>query len=179
MRYCRHCFGVDQKCQCSAIPHQAPGLTLALWTAPAVSYMAMASSTETMASNSAAGVTHPSYRPPGLPPLEAMDTLPAPTSENLLLTADVGRGGRTQTQPWIPTAPGLCQMRCRMPQLQVPTPGRQEATPVTPYWQQVYPPRTTVPKPSTTPSTTQGCEGPVSEDEGARSRSSSQGSQDG
>ena len=95
VRYCRHCFGVSQKCQCSAIPHQAPGQTSALWTPPAVSYAAMVSSIETMTSTSVAGVTPPSYPPPGIPPLEPMDTLPAPTSENLLATAGVGRGGRT------------------------------------------------------------------------------------
>ena len=98
VQHCRHCFGVGQRCQCSVIPHQAPGLTLALWTQPTVSYAAMVSSTETMASTSAAGVTHPSYPPPGMPPLEAMDTLPAPTTENLLATASVSRG-RAQTQP--------------------------------------------------------------------------------
>ena len=134
VQYCQHCFGVGQKCQCSAIPHQAPGPTAALWTPPTVSYATMASSTETTASTSA------SYRPPGLPPLEAMDTLPPLTSENLLLTAGVGRGGRGWTQPWIPTTPGPHQTRPRMPQPQVPTPRRQEATPVTPYRQQVYPP---------------------------------------
>ena len=59
------------------------------------SYMAMASSTETTASSSVAGVPPPRYPPPpGLPPLEPMDTLPAPTLENLLATAGVGRGGR-------------------------------------------------------------------------------------
>ena len=140
VRYCRHCFGVSQRCQCSAIPHQAPGLTSALWTPPTVSYVAMVSSTKTTASTSVAGVTHPSYPPPGMPPLEAMDTLPAPTTENLLATAGVSRGGRTRTQPQIPAAPGLCQMRPRMPQQQAPTPGRQEATQATPYRQQVYPP---------------------------------------
>ena len=98
VRYCRHCFGVSQRCQCSTIPDQAPGLTSALWTPPTVSYVAMVSSTKTMASISAAGVTHLSYLPLGMPPLEAMDTLPAPTTENLLATAGVGRG-RARTQP--------------------------------------------------------------------------------
>ena len=140
VRYCRHCFGVGQRCQCFAIPYQAPGLTLALWAPPTVSYMAMVSSTETTASTSAAGVTQLSYPPPGMPPLEAMDTLPAPTMENLLATAGVGRGSRTRPQPQIPTAPGLRQTRPRMPQQQMPTPGRQEATQATPFRQQVYPP---------------------------------------
>ena len=153
VRYCRHCFGVGQRCQCSAIPHQAPGLTLALWTPPTVSYVAMVSSTETMASTSAAGVTHPSCPPPGMPPLEAMDTLPAPTMENLLAAAGVSRGGRTRPQPQIPTTPGLHKTRPGMPQQQAPTPGRQEATQAMPYRQQVYPPRCAAPKLSATPRT--------------------------
>ena len=95
VRYCRHCFGVGQKCRCSAIPHQAPGPTSALWVPPTVSYAAMVSSSETMASTSMAGVTHPSYPPPGMPQLKAMDTLAAPTTENLLATAGVGRGHGT------------------------------------------------------------------------------------
>ena len=173
VRYCRHCFGVGQKCRCSAIPHQAPGLTSALWAPPTVSYAAMVSSTETTASTSAAGVTHPGYLPPGMPPLEAMDTLPAPTMENLLATAGVGRGSRTWPQPQIPTTLGLRQTRPRTPQQQTPTPRRQEATQVMPYRQQVYPPRCAAPKPSATPSASQGCEEPAKEDEGARGRSSS------
>ena len=178
VRYCRHCFGVSQRCQCCAIPHQAPGPTSALWAPPTVSYTAMVSSTETAASTSAAGVTHPSYLPPGMPPLEAMDMLPAPTTENLLATAGVGKGPKPRSQPGTPAAPGLCQMRPRMPQQQAPTPGRQEATQVTPYRQQVYPPRHAAPKPSTTPSTSQGCEEPAREDEGARDRSPSRGPRD-
>ena len=178
VRYCRHCFGVGQRCRCSAIPHQAPGPTSALWTPPTVSYAAMVSSTETTASTSAAGVTHLSYPPPRMPPLEAMDMLPAPTTENLLATAGVSRGSRTWTQPGILAAPGLHQMRPRTPQQQASTPGRQEATQVTPYQQQVYPPRCTTPKLSTTPSTSQGCEELARQDEGARGRSSSQGPQD-
>ena len=94
VRYCRRCFGVGQRCRCSAIPHQLPGPMSALWTPPTVSYVAMVSSTETTASTSVAGITHPSYPPPGMPPLEAMDMLPAPTTENLLATAGVGRGAR-------------------------------------------------------------------------------------
>ena len=138
----------------------------------------MVSSTETMASTSAAGVTHLSYLPPGMPPLEAMDTLPAPTTENLLATAGVGRGHGTQTQPQIPAAPGLHQMRPRMPQQQAPTPGGQEAMQATPYQQQVFPPRCAAPKPSATPSTSQGHEELAREDEGTRGRSLSRGPQD-
>ena len=178
VRYCQHCFGVSQRCQCSAIPHQAPGPTSALWAPPTVSYVAMVSSTETTASTSAAGITHPSYPPPGMPPLKAMDTLPAPTMENLLATASVGRGGRKQPQLQTPAAPGLRQMRPRMPQQQMPTPRRQEATQATPYQQQVYPPPRAAPKLSATPSASQGREEPAKEDEGARGRSSSQGPQD-
>ena len=181
VQYCRHCFGVGQRCRCSAIPHQAPGPTSALWTPPMVSYVAMISSTETTASTSAARVTHPSHPPQGMPPLEAMDTLPAPTTENLLASAGVGRGGRTRTQLRTPTTPGICQTRPRAPQQQAPTPKRQETNQATPYWQQVYPPQHTTgvgcatPKPSTAPSTSQGREEPAREDEDARGRSSSQG----
>ena len=138
----------------------------------------MVSSTETMASTSAAGVTHPSYLPPGMPPLKAMDTLPAPTTENLLATAGVDRGGRTRAEPRIPTAPGLRQTRPRMPQQQVPTPGGQGVAQVTPYWQQVFPPRRAAPKPSATPSASQDHEEPAGEDECARGRSPSGGPRD-
>ena len=133
VRYCRSCFGVGQRCQCSAVPHQAPGLTAALWTPPTVSYMAMVSSTETTASTSAAGVTPPSHLPPGMPASKAMDTLLAPTTENLLATTGVGRGRMPRTQPRMPAAPGLRQTRPRMPQQQAPTPGGREATQATPY----------------------------------------------
>ena len=141
--------------------------------------MAMISSTETTASTSVARVTHPSHPPPGMPPLEPMDTLPAPTTENLLASAGVGRGGRTQTQPRTPTAPGIRQMRPRVPQQQVPTTERQEMSQATPYQQQVYPPQHTTgvghatPKLSTAPSTSQGHEEPAREDEGTRGRSPS------
>ena len=178
VQYCRHCFRVGQKCRCSAIPHQNPGPTSALWVPPMVSYVAMVSSTETMANTSAAGVTHPSYPPPGMPPLEAMDMLPAPTTENLLATAGVGRGTKPRSQLGTPTTPGICQMRPRMPQQQAPTPRRQEVTQATPYRQQVYPPQCATPRPSTTPSTSQGCEELTREDEGARGRSPSRGPRD-
>ena len=181
VQYCRHCFGVGQKCQCSAIPHQAPGPTSALWTPPTVSYVAMISSTETTASTSVAGATHPSHLPPGIPPLEPMDMLLAPTTENLLASAGVSRGGRPQSQPETPTTPGIHQTRPRVPQQQVPTPRRHEATQATPYRQQVYPPQhttgvgCTTPKLSTAPSTSQGHEELAREDEDARGRSSSRG----
>ena len=168
VRYCCLCFRVGQKYGCSSIPHQTPSQASALWTPPMMSYAAMASSTETTASSSAAGV-----------PLEPMDTLPAPTSENLLATAGVGRGGRGQRQPSTPTAPGICQTRPTAPQQQMPTPGRQETNPVTPYSQQVYPPQCatgvqmTTPKLSTAPSTSQGCQEMARESEDARGRSSS------
>ena len=93
VRYCRLCFGVSQKCWCSSVPHQTPSQAPALWMALTMGYVAMASSTETTASSSAAGVPSLRYPPPGLPPLEPMDTLPAPTLENLLATAGVGGGG--------------------------------------------------------------------------------------
>ena len=99
VRYCRNCFGVDQRCQCSAVPCQAPGPTAALWMPPTVSYVALVSSTETTASTSAAGVTPPSHLPPGRPAIKPMDTLLAPTMENLLATAGISRGHKPQTPP--------------------------------------------------------------------------------
>ena len=183
VRYCCLCFRVGQKCGCSSIPHQTPSQASALWMPPMTSYVAMASSTETTASSSAAGVPPLRYPPPGLPPLEPMDMLPAPTSENLLATAGVGRGVRGQRQPSTPTAPGIHQMRPTAPQQWTPTPRRQETNPVTPYRQQVYPPRrttgvqTTTPKPSTAPSTSQGHQEMARESEDARGRSSSRGPQ--
>ena len=112
VKYCRLCFGVGKKCRCSNVPHQTPSQALALWTPLTMSYVTMASSTETMASSSVGRVPPLRYPPPGLPPvdLEPMDTLPAPTSENLLATAGVGRGSRGLRQPRTPTAPGLHQV---------------------------------------------------------------------
>ena len=145
VKYCCLCFRVGKKCGCSSVPCQTPGQALALWMPPMMSYVAMASSTGTMASSSVGGVPPLRYPPPGLPPLEPvpMDTLLAPTSENLLATAGVGRGGRGLRQPRTPTAPGLCQTRPTAPPQWMPTPGRQEASQVTPYRQQVYLPRHT------------------------------------
>ena len=116
VRYCQYCFGIGPGCQCSAVPHQASGLMAALWVPPSLSYSAMVSSTETTASTSAAGVTPPSHRPPGTSALEAMDTLPAPTMENLLATAGIGWGRKPRVPPPVPTAPGLRQMRPKTPQ---------------------------------------------------------------
>ena len=171
VRYCRSCFGVSQRCQCSVVPRQVPGPTSALWIPPTVSYVAMVSSTETTASTSAAGVTPSSYLPPGMPALEAMDMLPAPTMENLLATAGIGLGHKPRTQLRMPAVPGLHQMRPRMPQQQAPTPRGQEATQATPYRQQVFPPQRTAPKLSATPSAGQDHEELAGEGEGARGRS--------
>ena len=156
---------------------QAPGLMAALWTPPTVSYMAMVSSTETTASTSAAGVTPPSHLLPGMPAIEAMDTLPAPTTKNLLATAGISRGRNPRTQPRMPAAPGLCQMRPRMPQQQAPSPGGQEVMQAMPYRQQVFPPQRPAPKPGATPSTSQDHGDLAREVEGARGRSSSRGPQ--
>ena len=177
VRYCQHCFGVGQRCQCSVVPCQAPGPMAALWTPLTVSYTAMVSSTETTASTSAAGVTPPSHLPPGVPAIQPMDMLLAPTMENLLATAGVGRGRKPRTLPQTPAAPGLCQMRPRMPQQQVPTPGGQEVTQAMPYRQQVFPPKHPAPKPSATPSASQDHGDLAGEVEGTRGRSSSQGPQ--
>ena len=78
----------------------------------------------------------------------------------------------------MPAAPGLHQTRPKMPQQQAPTPGRQEAMVVTPYQQQVFPPKCPAPKPSITPSASQDHRDPAGEAGGARGRSSSQGPQD-
>ena len=166
----------------SVLSHPSPGSRSDIgqvWTPPMVSYLAMISSTKTMASTSAARITPQSYPPPGMPPFEPMDMLLAPTSENLLATAGVDRGGRGQRQPSTPMAPGLCQTRPTAPQQQMPAPGRQGTNQATPYQQQVYLPRcptgvqTTTPKQSTTPSTSQGHAEMAGEGEDARGRSSS------
>ena len=107
-----------------------------------------------------------------------MDTLPPLTTENLLATAGVGRGRKPQTPLRIPTAPGLRQMRPKMPQQQAPTPGRQEATQATPYRQQVFPLKRPAPKLSATPSTSWDQGGPAGEAGGAWGRSSSWGPQE-
>ena len=109
VKYCRLCFGVSKKCKCSNVPCQTPSQASALWMPPMMSYVTMASSTKTMASSSVGGVPPLRYPPPGLPPVDLapMDMLPAPTSENLLATAGVSKGGRGLRQPWTPTAPGL------------------------------------------------------------------------
>ena len=178
VRYCRSCFGVSLGCQCSAVPRQVSGPMAALWAPPTLSYSAMVSSTETMASTSTAGVTALSHLLPRDPAVELMDTLPPLTMENLLATAGVGWGHKPQTPPCIPTAPGLRQTRPKMPQQQAPTSGRQEATQATPYRQQVFPPKPPAPKPSTTPSASQDQGGPAGEAGGARGRSSSRGPQE-
>ena len=107
VRYCRSCFGVSPGCQCSAVPRQVSGLMAALWAPPTLSYSAMVFSTGTTASTSMAGVTPPSHLPPRDPAVELMDTLLPLTTENLLATAGVGQGRKTQTPPRIPTAPSL------------------------------------------------------------------------
>ena len=178
VRYCRSCFGVGPGCQCSAVPCQVSGPTAALWAPPTLSYSAMVSSTETTASTSMAGVTPPSHLLPRDPAVELMDTLPPLTMENLLATAGIGRGRKLQTPSHMPTAPGLRQMRPKMPQQQAPTPGRQEVTQATPYRQQVFPPKRPAPKPSAYSSASRDQGGPVGEAGGTWGRSSSRGPQE-
>ena len=132
----------------------------------------MVSSTETTASTSMAGVTPPSHLLPRDPAVKLMDMLPPLTTENLLATAGIGRGRKPQTPPCIPTAPGLHQMRPKMPQQQAPTPGRQEAMQATPYRQQVFPPKRPAPKPSATPSASRDQGGPAGEAGGTWGRAS-------
>ena len=160
------------------VPCQAPGPMAALWAPPSLSYSAMVSSTETTASTSVAGVTPLSHLPPRAPAIEAMDMLPAPTTENLLATASISRGHKPRVLPPVPAAPGLRQTRPKMPQQQAPTPGRQEAMQATPYRQQVFPPKCPAPKLSTTPSASQDHRDWAGEAGGARGRSLSRGPQD-
>ena len=163
VKYCHLCFGVGKKCRCSNVPHHTPSQASALWMPPMMSYMTMASSTETTASSSMGGVPPLRYPPPGLPAVDPapMDTLLAPTSENLLATASVGRGGRGLKQPQTPTAPGLHPVQPMAPQQWMSTPGGHKVGQATPYRQQVYLPRhtsgawTATTKASTIPSTSQ------------------------
>ena len=148
VRYCRLCFGVGQRCQCSVVPHQAPGATTALWSPPVASYAAMASPTETIASTSTAGATTSRT---GMPQLEPMETSPPLSTVNLLLTAGVGRGTGRQTPPQAPTTPGPHQSRPRAPPPQMPTSGGQGAAASTPYKQQVTPPSNPTPQQSAAP----------------------------
>ena len=111
VKYCHLCFGVSKKCRCTNVPHQIPSQGSVLWVPPMMSYTTMASPTKTTASSSVGRVPPLRYPPPGLPAgdLAPMDTLLASTSENLLATAGVGRGGRGWTSPvtgpQTPTAP--------------------------------------------------------------------------
>ena len=186
VKYCHLCFGVSKKCGCSSVPCQTPSQASALWMPPMMSYVAMASSTGMTTSSSVGGVPLLRCPTPGLPPLELvvpMDTLLDPTSENLLATVGVGRGGRGLRQLRTPTAPGLHQTRPMAPPQWMPTPGRKEASQATPYWRQVYLPQhptgvwMTTTKPSTTPSTSQGHDEMARGSEDARGRSSSPGPQ--
>ena len=149
VKYCRLCFRVGKKCRCTNVPWQTPSQGSALWMSLTMSYATMASSTKTTASFSVGGVPPLRYPPPGPTPGDPapMDTLLAPTSENLLATASVGRGGRGQRSPaagpQTPTAPGPRQVPPLATQQRMPASGRHEAGQATPYQQQVYPPRHT------------------------------------
>ena len=109
LKYCCLCFGIGNKCRCTKVPRQTPSQASALWTPPAMSYATMASPTMMTASSHVGRVPPPRYPPPGLPPGDSalMDMLPAPSTENLLATASVGRGLRQQRTP---TAPGPHQV---------------------------------------------------------------------
>ena len=124
------------------------------------------------------------YPPPG-PPLgdpALMDTLPAPSTGDLLATAGVGRRLRLpEVGPQTPTAPGLHQVQPSAIQQRIPTSGRHEAGQATPYQQQVYPPwhtsgvRTATTKANATPSTSQGHDEMARGGKDTRGRSSSRG----
>ena len=161
------CFGVGNKCRCTNVPHQTPSQGSALWMPPMMSYTTMASPTETTASSSVGRVPPLRYPPPGPPPGDPvpMDMLLAPTTENLLATAGVGRGQRSPAAgPWTPTAPGPQQVPPSAIQQRMPDSGRHEVGQTTPYRQQVYPPWHTsgaqmaTTKVSSAPSTSQGHE---------------------
>ena len=177
VRYCRHCFGVGQRCWCLVMPHQAPGVTMALWSPPVASYAAMASPTETIASTSTVGATALGT---GMLQLEPMETSPPLSTANLLLTAGVGRGAGRQTPLRAPTAPGPCQSRLRAPPPQVPTPGGQGATASTPDEQQVAPPSAPTPGQSAAPraSWSQSQERLAGGEAGSQGRSASRGPRD-
>ena len=138
--YCRMCFGIGSACRCSTAPHQTSGPMAALWAPPSLSYVAMVSSTETTASTSTAGATSSSHSLPQDPLGEPMDTSSPLTTENLLVTAGVGRGRRPRVLPNRSTAPGLHQTRPQMPQQPASTTGEQGTRLATPYQQQVFPP---------------------------------------
>ena len=113
LKYCRLCFGIGNKCRCTNVPRQTPSQGLALWMPPTMSYATMASPTETTASAPVGKVPPSGYPPLGPPPgdLALMDMLLAPSTENLLATAGVGRGQRLPAVgPWTPTAPGPHQV---------------------------------------------------------------------
>ena len=179
LKYCRLCFGLGNKCRCTKVPCTTPSQASALWMPPAMSYATMASPTMMTASSQVGGLPPPGF-PPGLPPgnLALMDMLPAPSTENLLVTTGVGRGLRW---PRTPTAPGLHQMRPSAVQQQMPASGRHEEGQVTPYQQQVYPPwhtsgvRMATTKASAIPSTSQGCDETARGGKDARGRSSCRG----
>ena len=123
-------------------PQRHPPAGLPLVDPAMMSYATMASLPEAVASFSASGVPPQRHPPPGLPPPQQtpMDTLPAPTTENLLATASVGRGKRSPTTgPRTPTVPGPQQALPTSTHLWMPAPGRQEVGQVTPYRQQVHP----------------------------------------
>ena len=174
VRYCRHCFGVGRQCRCSVMPHQAPGTTTSLWSPPGMSYAAMASSTETIASTS---IALRAVGTSSMPQLEAMETSPPLSMANLLLTAGAGRGVGGWTPPWAPTTPGPHQSRLRAPPPQMPTPGGQGAAASTPYKQQVTPPSTPAPGQSAVPraSQSQSWERPAGEETRPQGRSASRG----
>ena len=78
-----------------------------------MSYATMVSSTMTTASTPVGGVPPLGYPPQGPPPGDSalMDMLPAPSTENLLATAGVGRRRRLPAVgPRTPTAPGPHQV---------------------------------------------------------------------
>ena len=97
LKYCCLCFGIGNKCRCTKVLCQTPSQGSALWTPLTMSYATMASPIMTTASTPVGGVPPLGYPLPGPPPGDPvlMDMLLAPSTENLLATATVGRGWRS------------------------------------------------------------------------------------
>ena len=135
-------------------PQRHPPVGLSPADSAVMSYATMASIPEAVASSSAGGVPPQRCPPPGLPPPQQipMDMLPALSTENLLAAASVGRGKQSPaTGPRMLTTPGPRQAPPISASPWMPTPGRQEVGPATPYRQQVIPPQYSTGVRTTTP----------------------------
>ena len=110
--FCRHCYAMGNNCRCQRATPQA---STPLWNPPGYSYVAMTAVTTTTASTSMGGVPSVADPAPDFPALSTpMDTLPAPSTTNLLIQAGVGRGGAIQAmQAAARYQAQLCQVHIR------------------------------------------------------------------